>query len=471
VTLGNGTITGSGTLTGTSYTATNTAAAAISESLAGSGTLTMNGAGTLTLSGSNTYTGGTILNSGGINITKANSLGSGNLTMAGGTLAYSGAADTSISNLISVSAAMATIANLTNNTLTLAGGVNLGTNTLNLSGGSFALSNLTDSSFLGGGSLLLSSATATLSGTNTYTGTTTLQGGSTLNLGVANAISTNSFLTLGGSDDGISQINTLNLSGFSQSLTLLNSTGQGIAIVTNSGALATLTVTGNSSYAGSLNGNLDFTVNAGSGTVTLTGTNSSYTGDTWVQSGSLNLGSAAFLSATTNVTVATGSTLLLSGNNNINTSAALTLTGGTLSMGGNGSIRATAQKFASLTLTANSVIDFSSLSGDSSLTFTTIAMNGNNLAVYNWTSTVTRLYDSDTSSLSASDLNNISFFSGGSGSDFLGNGGFNGTEIVPVPEPGVIVAAALLLGWMFFANRGMLMALVTGSNRRSSLDS
>jgi len=89
------------------------------------------------------------------------------------------------------------------------------------------------------------------------------------------------------------------------------------------------------------------------------------------------------------------------------------------------------------------------------------------LFVFNWSSNVTRLFDTSTSSLSAMDLNNISFFSGGIGSStFLGKGTFSGTEIVPVPEPGVIMAAALLLGWMLFANRGVLINLI--SRRRSA---
>jgi autotransporter-associated beta strand protein len=469
VTLGNATISGSGTLTGTSYTATNSLNASISESLAGSGTLTMNGAGTLTLSGSNSsYSGGTLLNSGAINITTAKALGNGELTMAGGSLGYSGLTSTSINNQISVTSATATIANLTGNganTLTLDGGINLNNNALTLSGGSFAARDISGSL----GSLGLSSATATLSGNNTYGGTTTLLGGSTLNLGVANGISTNSAVTLG---DGS---NTLNLSGNNQSLTSLNSTsGNSLnQVVNNSATLATLTLTGNSSFAGSLNGNLGLTANAGSnGVVSLTGTTSSYTGQTLVQSGSLNLGNNTTLTATSNVVVANGATLLLSGNNNIHTSAPLALQGGTLSMGGQvgqgiGATRASAQTFASLTLTANSTIDFSSLSGNSSLTFNTITMNGNELFVFNWSSNVTRLFDSSTSSLSAMDLNNISFFSGGIGSStFLGKGTFSGTEIVPVPEPSVIMAAALLLGWMLFANRGVLINLI--SRRRSA---
>jgi MBG domain/Passenger-associated-transport-repeat len=79
VTLGNGTISGSGTLTGTSFTATNSGDALISQNLAGSGAFTNAGTGTTTLSGTNTYTGTTTVNKGStLNLTGL--LGGGNYT-------------------------------------------------------------------------------------------------------------------------------------------------------------------------------------------------------------------------------------------------------------------------------------------------------------------------------------------------------------------------------------------------------
>ena len=140
-------------------------------------------------------------------------------------------------------------------------------------------------------------------------------------------------------------------------------------------------------------------------------------------------------------------------------------------MGGKDATSRTAsQTFASLTLTADSTIDFANLSGDSSLTFANIVMNGNTLNIFDWSGdqsstqagSFTHLYDLN--SLSASDLSHINFYAGNSiSSQFLGIGGFSGNEIVPVPEPGVIVAAIMLLGCLVFANRGMLIAMI---NRR-----
>jgi hypothetical protein len=194
-----------------------------------------------------------------------------------------------------------------------------------------------------------------------------------------------------------------------------------------------------------------------------------------VNGGSLDLANTAFLTATSNVVVQNGGSLLLGGTaaNQIHTGTPLTMNGGTLSMGGNGTTRAVSQSFASLTLTGNSLIDFANLTGNSSLTFGTISLNNNSLSIYNWSGTnqwgtqsstqvgtLTHLYDLNPGSLSSADLNNISFYSGGLGSTFLGNAAFSGNEIVPVPEPGVIVAAALLLGWLLFSNRGLLLAVV-----------
>ena len=203
----------------------------------------------------------------------------------------------------------------------------------------------------------------------------------------------------------------------------------------------------------------------GSGMTILTGTNS-HTGTTSVSRGALSLGSTGNLSAAAHVQV-TGGTLLLGGNNQINTNAALTMgtagssTPATLSMGASGSTRAAAQTFATLTLTGNSVIDFANLTGTSSLTFGNISgLSSNSLAIWNWSSSdgyATSLYDAD-AGLSTGDLANISFYSG-SGTGFIGTGSFTGSEIVPVPEPSVIIATLLLLVWLFFSNRRTLSIL------------
>jgi hypothetical protein len=61
-------------------------------------------------------------------------------------------------------------------------------------------------------------------------------------------------------------------------------------------------------------------------------------------------------------------------------------------------------------------------------------------------------------------LNNIKFYSGSdTNSLFLGSGSFSSNisngfnQIVPVPEPGVVLAGLLLLGWMIYTARPRLV--------------
>jgi autotransporter-associated beta strand protein len=81
VTLSSGSISGAGTLTGSSYALTNIGS--VSAILAGTGTLTKTGTGTATISSANTYTGGTTLSGGSLNITNisASATGTGNVVI------------------------------------------------------------------------------------------------------------------------------------------------------------------------------------------------------------------------------------------------------------------------------------------------------------------------------------------------------------------------------------------------------
>jgi len=101
VTLGEGITVGGLTFNIATYTVTNNTltfgsagiisnavAATIASALAGPGAITKNGAGTLTLSGANTYSGGTVINSGILTVTADTHLGnaSGGITLNGGRL-------------------------------------------------------------------------------------------------------------------------------------------------------------------------------------------------------------------------------------------------------------------------------------------------------------------------------------------------------------------------------------------------
>ena len=118
--------------------------------------LTKTGVGTLVLSGSNTYTGGTTLAGGILNVGSAGALNStGDIVFTGGTLQFSSANSTDYSSRIVNSSAAITIDTNSQN-ITYSGGI--------------APSN-------SGGLTKLGAGTLTLNGTNSYSGTTIINGG------------------------------------------------------------------------------------------------------------------------------------------------------------------------------------------------------------------------------------------------------------------------------------------------------
>ena len=92
VTMSSGSITGTGgTLTGTSY---GVQAGNISANLAGSGALTKSTAGTVILTGANSYSGGTVINGGTLQLNANNVLpDSGTVTLNGGTVQLNGVSE------------------------------------------------------------------------------------------------------------------------------------------------------------------------------------------------------------------------------------------------------------------------------------------------------------------------------------------------------------------------------------------
>ncbi|NBZ95173.1 MAG: hypothetical protein EBR40_01870 [Proteobacteria bacterium] len=433
----------------------------ISANLAGNAALT-NSSGTTTLSGSNSYTGGTAVNGGTVLFTSNNSLGSGGVSLANGTgLTYSGASATTLANNISVTSGTGTIQNSTANLLTLSGNLIKNGTILQLYRGSYNVTGVISGSNPNS-DLYLNNASVTLSNAATFNGGTKLFGASTLTAGVSSAIPSGSFLTVGGTDEESTVTNTVNLAGYSQTISgLASGTGGVNQILNSSGTYTTLSISGSGSdvFGGSISGNMGLRVQGGK-VLNLTGDNG-YTGTTTIEGDGtkLNLGSTGALSGTSNVVVSAGSTFLLGASDRVTNTAKLTLNGGTLSMGGNGSTRAGSQTFNSLTLTGNSVIDFSSLSGTSSIIFGSMAMGSYTLKIYNYDlSSGTHLYDtlSRTGTDSGLKLGNIRFYSGLNDVGFLGTGNLLAGEIVPVPEPSVIVTAALILGWFLFSQRKLL---------------
>ncbi len=256
-------LTNPGTLTGSGYGLTLGGAAGGSvTSILGmdTGGLTKQDAGTWTLLGANTYTGGSTVSAGTLQI--SGSLGSG--SYAGNVALASGAV----------------LQYSSDGAQTLAGIVS------------------------GAGSLLKDSnaSTLTLSGTNTYTGGTRVNAG-TLALGANDVLADTGAVTVNGTG-------TLSLGTYSD--TVASVTLQGTGVI--SGSSGVLTSTGAYNLqAGSVSAILAGSAGANkttTGTVTLSGANT-YTGTTTVSAGTLALGASDVLASGGVVTVSGTGTLSL----------------------------------------------------------------------------------------------------------------------------------------------------------------
>ena len=179
------------------------------------GSLVKVGTGALTLSGANTYTGGTALRQGRLNVAHSQALGTGALTMDDDTTLGFGADGLTIANAIQLTGKNDPVIDTGAFNGTLSGGI---------SGGGFVTKEGT--------------GTLTLLGANTYSGSTNVAQG-TLRAGAADTLSASSA-------HSVATGATLDLAGFSQTVASLANGGT----VSLMGAAPGTTLTVNGNYVG-----------------------------------------------------------------------------------------------------------------------------------------------------------------------------------------------------------------------------
>ncbi len=459
------------------------------------------GSGKLVLGGNSTgYTGNIYLNSGVTQITSSNALGTsaGTTTISdGAALEVNGGGVSTGENITlqglgsSNGGAIHNVSgdNTLSGTLTLSGDsrINSDANTLTISGNVTSSANA-DLTFGGSGNISVTgiigtggggvtkdgAGTVTLSGANTYSGATNVNAG-TLALGATNALADSTAVSVASGA-------TLNLNGFSNSIGSI----AGVGNVTLGSA--TLTAGNNSSsttFSGVISGTGGLT-KTGTGSLTLSG-NNTYSGGTNVAGGTLQLGASERLANNSAITVAAGATFNLNGyaetigalsgsgtvrlgggalnvgSGNASSTFAgsfatgdtgtvqklgsgtltlggaislsggnLVLSGGALNLGGFGS------SFSSLTVTSNSILDFS---GISMLTVGSLTIDpGAVLTIANWSDAVDYFYS--LADPGAANLGRI-VFNGYSASDTKWQSWDH--QITPVPEPSIYGVVFVML--------------------------
>jgi fibronectin-binding autotransporter adhesin len=341
VTYQMGSLSGSGTLTGTGYSAARTGiktlsigalntdttySGTIGNTFSGGGgtvALTKVGTGKLTLAGGNSYTSGTTLSTGTIVATNGNALGTGGTVTVND--AGTGSNNTSLL-LGSVTMGRAiTVANQGSGTTTLGangsvanpeffGAITLAKNvTLD---GSTNTDRLTFTGGIGGtGNVTIGGSTGRvmfLTSANTFNGSLTINSASTLQLHWGGAANNTSYIPDASSVTANGTF-TLAKGGGSETIDALLGSGTVRSLAGND----TLVVGGNGgsgTFSGGIieaGGSLAIT-KSGAGTQTISGTNT-YTGATSINGGTLSLGTTGSIANSTAITVASAANFDVSG--------------------------------------------------------------------------------------------------------------------------------------------------------------
>ncbi|MBE2180849.1 MAG: autotransporter-associated beta strand repeat-containing protein [Chthoniobacterales bacterium] len=403
-----------------------------------------------------------------VGTTIAGALTNGSITKAGGSTLTLG---NTANNLANLNITAGTVSFLTN--ATVGGLAGSGGGQLNVAGGTLTVNTSTNSSFAqtisGAGSLVKSgSGTLLLSGSSSYSGGTTLAAGM-LRVGGSTALGTG-YVT---QTSGASTLQFSNAGTVANDMSVYN-----VAFAGGNNTLSGSVTLNNTTYdtaagtTNTLSGTLD-----GSGGITKTGdgvlvvagtTNNTFTGNTDVQAGTLVLsktdGVTAISSTNTSngLRIASGATVQLAANDQINDAVGMDLDGGTFITGT--STTGFSEVLGTLTLNSSSIIDFGSWedgAGLRDLNFadsSSIAWTGT-LTITNWSQLTNsesgaygRLYFGNSmSALTVDQLAQINFNIGGTlyGAKFLSDGEVV-ADLTPIPEPGTYAAVLMLLaavGW------------------------
>ena len=317
----------------------------------------------LLLGGANTYTGTTTVTAGILTIGNNQALGS----TTGGTVVNNGTQIT-LNTGITVTGESLTLngsgaggsttgALQTGGTSEWAGNISLGNGSVRL-GTSISTAQLKVSGVVSGSQTLAigGSGTVVLAGVNTYTGNTQVVRGTLKLDGGNNRLPTGTALDIWGAANADNAVFELN--GFNQTVASLTRntvvSGATSTLTNSSGTASLFTVNGTASttYSGNITGNLSL-VKAGTGTLTLTGTNS-FTGGITIQGGGLSINSA-FINDTADVSLLTGSVFNLNFSST-DTIGGLYIDGASQSIGTYGSIGSTAT-FQSAYFTGSGILN------------------------------------------------------------------------------------------------------------------
>ena len=396
--------------------------------ISGTGAVIKNGTGSLTFNVSNTYSGATTINSGTLVLGHASDTlaDTAILNISGGTLSMGSNSDT-VGAVTLSSGGITGSGTLTGTSYT----VQSGTIEANLAGA--------------GGFTKSTSGVVTLSGNNSFTGGTNIALGN-LTVSSGSALSDAGAVTLANASGAVLHIATSETIG-----TLSGGGASGGNISIASGQLLAINQNSSTSFNGTISGAGGVSI-SGNSTLTL-GAANTFTGTTAIQTGTLAAATSGALGNTANIVVASGGSLLVTANETIGNASTMNLAGGRLLFSGN-----VTETLGALTLSANSTIDLGENSVELSFA-SLVGLLNYTLNIYNWSGNTQwspspgggqdQVYIR--SSLGESELQKISFYSSGIGTDsFIANAFQLGNyEIIAVPEPETWIAGLALLSFVF----------------------